>query len=103
MPLLSVALPQSPAGAQPAAQPEALYEAPDAGNEIAVVGPDLHAMIEVAPLDEEGAVAVEHLHAVVLAIADQDLAEAVDPHGVRRGELARPCAGLAPGGAPAAV
>src|SRR5262245_3344659 len=60
-------------------------------------------MIEVDPFVEEAAVAVEDLHAVVLAIGDQDLAEAVDPDGVRGGELARSAAGLAPRGDPASV
>src|SRR5262249_42888023 len=66
-------------------------------HQIAVVHPDLHGMIEVAPFGQEVAGAVEGLHAVVLAVADQHLAEAVDPHGVRRGELARAAAGPAPG------
>src|SRR6185436_7482431 len=50
VPLLSVALPQSPAGAQPAAQPEALYTAPDAGNVIALVGRAFTSMLELAAL-----------------------------------------------------
>ncbi len=66
-------------------------------HKVAVIHPDLHGVMEVAPFGEEGARTVEHLHAVVLAIADQDLAEAVDPDGVRRREGARPCARSAPG------
>ncbi len=37
------------------------------------------------------------LHAVVLAVADQHLAEAVDPDGMRRGEDAGPRSRSAPG------
>src|SRR5215212_3499164 len=44
-------------------------------HQVAVVHPDLHGMVEVAPFGEELSGAVEHLHAVVLAVADQHLAE----------------------------
>src|SRR5258708_6493029 len=70
---------------------------------VAVVHPDLHRMIEVAPFGEESAIAVEHLDAVVLAIADQHLAAAIDPDGVRRREGPRPGAGTTPGGEQRAV
>ena len=72
-------------------------------HQVAIVHPDLHGMIEVAPFGEEGTGAVEHLHAVVLTVADQHLAEAVDPDGVRRGEGAGARAGPAPGGDQRAV
>src|SRR5262245_62420796 len=44
-------------------------------HQVTVVHPDRHGMIEVAPFGEEPAVAVERLHAIVLAIADQNLAQ----------------------------
>src|SRR5690349_14687151 len=67
-------------------------EQADAGNlvghehQVAIVDPDLHRVIEVAPLAEIVPGAVEQLDAVVLAVAHQHAVPAVDCHGMRRGE-----------------
>src|SRR5215207_3341658 len=39
-------------------------------HQVAIIHPDLHGMIEVTPFGAEGTGTIEHLHAVVLAIAD---------------------------------
>src|SRR5205809_31264 len=40
-------------------------------HQVALVDPDLHRMIEVAPFGEEISIAIEHLHPVVLTVGHQ--------------------------------
>src|SRR4051812_10647974 len=58
--------------------------------------PDIHRVIEIAPLAEILAVAGENLHAVVFAIGDQHAVVGRDPDAVRRRELAGAGADAAP-------
>ena len=58
---------------------------------------DRHRLVGAGHLVEIGAGGIEHLDAVVLAIADQHAAVRHHPDAVRRGELARAVARPAPG------
>ena len=57
---------------------------------------DIHRMIKVVPLGQIGALSVEHLHAVILAIGDKDAIFGIDPDCMRGGEFSGRRTGIPP-------
>src|SRR5438876_8738574 len=60
------------------------------------VAVDVHRMVEIAPFAVEVALGAEDLHAIVLAVGDEDPIVRVDPDAMRCRELTAPGAGRAP-------